>query len=403
MSRLTAHHRVLFVEEPVRGDGQARLEYSAPHPGVRVLVPRTPIEAPGFHDGQLALLRPLLETYLREHGIDDCIAWFCTPLALPLIAHLRPRLVVYDRLDGAAGEDAAPQLRQRETALLGIADVVLAGGPSLYEASRSRHPHVHYLPGAVDAAHFAPPPEGRIDPEATKLQQSIARPRLGFFGVIDERIDFALLDSLAATRPDWHVVMVGPLVRLDEARLPRRPNLHWLGAQPYQRLPHLMADWDLCLMPFALNGATHYVSPLETLEYLAGEKPVVSTAVPDVVSLYGDLVRIAHSREEFVDACASYLTETPRQRNQRVARSVTTVSWSSWAQHARFVDGLLLEHAARVRRPVPMLPPDEVPDRTIAGAPALTLVVGRAAQPPRRAAAGAAITPMAMEGSGRSA
>jgi glycosyltransferase involved in cell wall biosynthesis len=358
MSHLAEHHRVLFVEEPLHCDGEPRIECSVPHPGVRVLVPHTPVEAPGFHDEQLPVLRPLIEAYLHEHDVEECIAWLCTPMALPLIERLRARLVVYDCMgEFAAREGAAPQLSQRETALLDIADVVFAAGPSLYEVLQGLHPRVHYLPGAVDAAHFAPPAEGQVDPVAVALQRSIPRPRLGFFGAIDCRLDLALLDQLAVARPDWHVVTVGPVAELDARQLPRRANLHWLGLQPYGRLPHLMAGWDLCLMPFALNSATRYASPLETLEYLAGEKPVVSTAVPDVESMYGDLVKIAHSPQAFVEACAAYLAETPRRRSQRLARAVTTVSWSSWTQNARFVHGLLAEHTARAPRSAPVFSP----------------------------------------------
>ena len=175
----------------------------------------------------------------------------------------------------------------------------------------------------------------------------IAHPRLGYFGLIDERIDFELIDAVAAMRPLWQLVMVGPIVRVDRRLVPRRPNIHWLGQQPYQRLPCLLALWDVALMPFALHDGTRFVNPSKALEYMAGEKPVVSTPLPDVVSLYGDLMRIARRPREFVDACTAALAETPWQRSERLVRTAATVYRTSWKAHARHVLGLLSEHLAR--------------------------------------------------------
>lgn len=347
MSRLAAHYHVLFVEEPVRGDGPARLVERSEGPNIDVLVPHTPVEAPGFHDDQIAVLSPLLAEHLRTRGITDTIVWFYTPMALPLAAPLQPRMVVYDCMDELAAFKHAPrQLQQRETALLKLATLVFTGGPSLYEAKRQLHPRVHCLPSAVDAAHFAPALRDTGSPEAEaarRLQQPIQPPRLGFFGVIDERLDLSLLDTLAEARPDWQIVMVGPVVKIDPASLPQRPNIHWLGMQPYERLPHLMAEWDLCLMPFALNEHTRYISPTKTLEYMAGEKPVVSTAVHDVRALYGDVVRVAGDANQFVQACAELLEEGPQQRADRLNAMTTTVFRASWDSTAKCIHALMQE------------------------------------------------------------
>lgn len=345
LTRLAPHLKVFFVEEPVHGDGPARIDAAEKADGLEVLTPRTPVEAPGFHDDQLSALKPLLAEFLRDRGIDDYLVWFYTPMALPLIAQLRPRAVVYDCMDElAAFKDAPRQLRQRETALMKIADVVLAGGPALYESKRTLHANVHCLPSSVDAAHFAPARLDRSSAEgrrAMELQGHVPGPRLGFFGVIDERFDVALLGRLAAARPDWRFVMVGPVVKIDPARLPVRDNVHWLGMQPYEMLPHLMAGWDVCLMPFALNESTRFISPTKTLEYLAGAKPVVSTPVRDVVGLYGDAVRIADGEEAFLAACEAALAESPAERAERLERSRKTVAGSSWDRAAERVHALL--------------------------------------------------------------
>ena len=345
LSRLSTHHEVYFVEEPIRDEGPARLEVVEKGQGLHVLVPRTPVEAVGFHDDQLSVLKPLLADFLRERGIDDYLVWFYTPMALPLIAGLRPRAVVYDCMDElAAFKDAPRQLRQRETALMKIASVVFTGGPALYDAKRSLHPNVHCLPSSVDAVHYAP---ARLEAtsadgqRAAALQLQIARPRLGFFGVIDERFDVGLLGELAAARPDWQFVMVGPVVKIDPARLPVRANVHWLGMQPYDLLPHLMAGWNVCLMPFALNESTRFISPTKTLEYLAGEKPVVSTRVHDVVTLYGSAVQVVDDTAAFIAACERALAETAPARAERIDRSMALVRRSSWDRAADTVRGLL--------------------------------------------------------------
>ena len=351
MTALAERLPVLFVEEPVYTPGPPRLECRALGPRLQVLVPHSPLRALGFHDEQLPVLRRLLDAHLRLMDLTDFVVWFCTPMALPVTAQWRPRVVVYDCMDELSGlQSAPPLLQQREAALLKAADIVLTSGPSLYEAKRAFHANVHYLPSTVDAEHFAPDDRPTHDAEAAtaaRLMKAIARPRLGYFGLIDERIDFELIDAVAAVRPEWQLVMVGPVVRVDRRSVPRRPNIHWLGQQPYQRLPQLLALWDVALMPFALNDATRFVHPSKALEYMAGEKPVVSTPLPDVVSLYGDLVRIARRPREFVDACAAALVETPWQRSERLVRTASTVYRTSWKEHARQVTALLAEHVAR--------------------------------------------------------
>ena len=346
MSRLAKHYRVLFIEEPIHCDGEPFIESHAHGPNLEVLVPHTPVAAPGFHDDQLAVLEPLISRFLDEQGIADCLAWFYTPMALPLLAALRrPHAVVYDCMDELAAFRNAPrQLRQRESGLLKIASLVFTGGPALYDAKRELHPNVHCLPSSVDAPHYSP---GRLDPASAEavdvaaLQGAVPGPRLGFFGVIDERFDIALLAQLAEARPDWQFVMVGPVVKIDPAHLPQGANIHWLGMQSYARLPYFLAGWDVALMPFALNESTRFISPTKTLEYMAGEKPIVSTPVPDVIGLYGDTVRIAATPAEFIAACEHALAEHGAARNRRIGEMLATVSCSSWDRSAESVHRLL--------------------------------------------------------------
>jgi UDP-galactopyranose mutase len=346
LSRLAGRWRVVFVEPPRPAAGPARLERIGLGPCLEVLVPHTPLPAAAGDDAQAALLRPLLAGHARLPADAAAVAWVSTPMALPLIDAVQPACVVYDCMEElAALADAPRELRRRETALLRRAALVIAGGPSLHEAQRARHANVHSLPSAVDAAHFAPERLDAASDEAVQadtLQGVLARPRLGFHGVIDERIDVGLVARLADAHPDWQIVMAGPVLRRDAARLPRRPNLRWLGPQPYARLPYLLAGWDVALMPYVLDDTTRRLSPVETLEYMAAEKPIVSTAVPDVVALYGSLAEIAHHAGGFMRACEVMLGESPQRRCRRALDMLTTVSTQSWDRTADVVHRLVV-------------------------------------------------------------
>jgi len=350
LTRLARGFDVWFIEEPVQAEGAPRLHRTGRFGGVEVLTPHTRETLPGFNDEQAAAMRPLIARFMAERGIVRPLVWLYTPMALPLVADLEPRAVVYDCMDDLASfKFAPPQLLEREQALMELSDVVLTGGPSLYEARKDLHDNIHCLPSAVDADHFSP---DRLDgdaPEsalAAELHRAMGRPRLGFFGVIDERLDIALVEALADRRPDWHIVMAGPVVKIDPAMLPRRPNLHWIGMQRYEVLPHLLSQWDVCLLPFALNEHTRFISPTKTLEYLAGGKPAVSTPIHDVVSLYGSVVRIGSTVEEFVAAIEQTLAQTPQERARWRVAAQATVEACAWdATAARIVR--LLEACVR--------------------------------------------------------
>jgi UDP-galactopyranose mutase len=334
LSRLARHFHVVFVEEPMHTSGPAYLERTTPCKGVEVLRAHTPVEAGGFHDDQLSALQPMIGSYLAEHLIDDYVVWFYTPMALPLLGDLHPRAIVYDCMDELSAFKHAPrQMRQRETALLKSADLVVTGGPRLYEAKREANDNVLCLPSAVDAKHYAPrraTADAAAMERAAALQGRIGTPRLGFFGVIDERLDLDLVARVADADRRWQVVMVGPIAKIDEAALPQRANLHWLGQQPYALLPQLVAGWDVCLMPFALNESTEFISPTKTLEYMAAGKPVVSTPIHDVEAMFGDIVAIAASADAFVAACRAALAETSAQKREREARMKAVVAQHSW-------------------------------------------------------------------------
>ena len=324
---IARQHDVLFIEEPLFTTESPWLEQRPVAEGVTVVRAHTNVEAGGFHDEQLPTLRRLLEPLLGP--LKSPVAWFYTPMALPLLEELDAGPIVYDCMDELSGFHHAPkQLKQREHALMQRADLVFAGGRSLYEAKREKHAAVHCFPSSVDAAHFG---------QAERLgreQDDAAVPRLGYFGVVDERIDLDLLAGIADAEPQWQIDIVGPVVKIDAASLPMRPNLHYLGQQSYADLPAFVAQWDVCLMPFALNDATRFISPTKVLEYMAADKAIVSTPIRDVVEPYADVVRIADSTDAFVAACHALLAESADERAARVAAMRDIVANTSWRETA---------------------------------------------------------------------
>ena len=355
LTRIAKHYRVIVVEEPVTTHEDAYLASSRPAPGVEVLVPHTRVDAAGFHDDQMPVLQVLLADFAREQGVAQPIAWLYTPMALPLAQALSPRAVIADVMaDAAAPHDAPAQWRQREEALMRLADLVIAGGPSLYQSHRARHANVQCVPNAVDPEHFAPTPLTGSSIEsisARSLHAAIPGPRLGWFGAIDERIDFDLLDRVAAQRPDWQIVMAGPVAPAVAATLPRRPNIHWIGPQTYAILPHLQAHWDVAILPLRCDAAPHHANPEQALAYLAGQKSVVATPTHDVAALVGHIVRLAPDANGFVEACRAAMTERGPLRRQRRIDALIAVHSCTWDRAADRVRQLLAE-CAREETPV---------------------------------------------------
>jgi UDP-galactopyranose mutase len=329
MTRFAKERRVVFWEEP-----QAAPDRSAPglqtrvcpHSGVLVATPLIVDGVPPEERG--AILRELLDDFIASHE-GELIRWYYTPMMLPFSRHLPAACTVYDCMDELANfKFAPPELIGLEQELLAAADVVFTGGYSLWEAKRDRHGNIHPFPSSVDRAHFA---TARIAQEAPAGQAGIPGPRLGFYGVVDERMDLDLLAAVADARPGWSLVIVGPVVKIDPGSLPRRPNLHYLGAKTYDQLPAYLSGWDVALMPFAINESTRFISPTKTPEYLAGGRPVVSTPITDVIRHYGDLegVKVGQTPEAFIAACDEALCLSRAGGSWREEADAVLVS-SSW-------------------------------------------------------------------------
>ena len=343
LTRCAAERRVFFIEEPVidaagtvasmhvtpRGDGN-----------IMVAVPHLP---EGLSDGEVRThQKSLIARLIAAQKIERYVLWYYTPMALDWVDDLTPLAVVYDCMDELSAFRGAPaSLLDREQRLLEQADLVFTGGQSLYEAKRSRHPHVYAFPSSVDVPHFASARRPQPEPDD---QAAIPHPRLGFFGVIDERFDISLLAQAAELRPDWHWIILGPVVKIEEAALPHRDNIHYLGGKSYADLPAYLSGWDVALLLFARNESTRFISPTKTPEYLAAGRPVVSTSIRDVVRPYGDqgLVRIADEPGRFIDACEKAMCDDPALRQAQVDAFLSQTSWDmTWRRMSDLLESVV--------------------------------------------------------------
>lgn len=339
---------VVFFEEPIFSDEQApSLRVTKAQDNVEVVVPLLPTGQTLAADRAQRLL---LEEFLRTRTNAVRVFWYYTPAAIGFSGGLPRDLTIYDNMDElSAFRGAPPELIRQEQDLFAKADLVFTGGRSLYEAKRTRHPDVHCFPSSIDAAHYAQARrKNGVDPVD---QANIARPRIGFFGVIDERFDCDFLTAFADLRPDWQLVMIGPVLKIDPAVLPRRPNIHWLGQKDYKALPSYLRHWDLGLMAFALNESTRFISPTKTPEFLAAGVPVLSTPIVDVVKTYGEagLVEIVSTPEEAVEAAARAMARPRDEWLRQVDRQLATNSWDrTWERMQDLIlSGLRLSKAER--------------------------------------------------------
>lgn len=336
LSRFAQHGRVFYVEEPfVHGDDPtltAHFEVKERQNGLKVLVAHLPagLDEAATDQAQATLL----SEFFAENNFQQFVAWYYTPMALNKSRHLRAALTVYDCMDELANfKFAPPRLRELEQELFERADLVFTGGQSLYEAKSKQHADAHAFPSSIDKDHFGQARTAAADPAD---QAGIAHPRVGFFGVVDERLDIGLLGELAAAHPEWQFVIIGPVVKIEESSLPRTSNIHYLGGKDYKELPMYLRGWDVATLLFADNESTKFISPTKTPEYLAAGKPVVSTPIRDVVRPYGELelVQIAAAADEFGAAIGRALEQ--KDDAEWLARTdayLATISWDlTWEQ-----------------------------------------------------------------------
>ena len=319
-----------------------RLDVRDAEAGVRVVVPTLP-EGLRSEIAINAVMKEMTRQLFQEHNINEYVFWYYTPMALKFTDHFNPVASVYDCMDElSAFKGAHTQLSMLEKELFQNVDLVFTGGQSLYEAKCGQHPAVYAFPSSIDASHFGKARTNVVDPED---QASIPHPRLGFFGVIDERFDSELLDQVAAKRPDWQFIMIGPVVKIDPESLPKHPNIHYLGPKKYNELPDYLAGWDIALLLFARNDSTRFISPTKTPEYLAAGKPVISTSIRDVVRPYGELklVEITDTADEFIQAAEKIMARSPESDwLNRVDAFLENISWDkTWTQMSELIEDVI--------------------------------------------------------------
>ena len=343
MSRFAQQGKVVIVEEPVLDSEKTYLERVTISGKLEILIPHI---IPGDTKQQnVATQCQLLKEWFNASAISNYVAWYYTPMAIPLGECLPgPEVVVYDCMDELSAFRNAPEtLKENEKVLMQKADLVFTGGYSLYEAKKDLHGDVHAFPSSIDKDHFA---TARKNIQNPADQASIPHPVIGFFGVIDERMDIELLKTLAEKKPGWHFVLVGPVVKIDPATLPVADNIHYIGARSYEDLPKYLSGWDVALIPFALNESTRFISPTKTPEYLAGGVPVVSSPLRDVINPYGNngLVQIAATADEFVNSIEQCMKlKNDPEWIRRVDDFLADISWDvTWIQMTTLIQQKLI-------------------------------------------------------------
>ncbi len=342
LSRLAKHHRILFIEEPVFDQNGSRLTEVMPN--ITVMTPQISPEDAGdtplwLWPCQDEITRQVRET-LREQNYQPRALWFYTPTPDFLVEAVAPDMLVYDVMDELANfKFAPPQLKENERRLLAQSAVVFTGGASMYESKKHHNPNTHLFASGVDGQHYAQ----ACDPSTSipHWMESIPGPRATYIGVIDERMDYELVARMADAYPDVQFLMCGPVVKVDPAHLPQAPNLHYPGQQSYADLPRILKGTDICLMPFAINEATKFISPTKTLEYMATHRPIVSTPITDVVRFYSDIVYIADSHERFIAQIGNALNEPASERARKQLREEKILAEQAWDAIAENMESLM--------------------------------------------------------------
>lgn len=337
MTRFAKHRRVFYIEEPMFEDVSfPKIHTHQSEEGVFVITPYLPQAFVNRKQDQDMVLTILVDELLLARNIRNFTTWYYSPSYLSFTRHLNPKHMIYDIIDDVTQAKINPLLlRDLEGELFEKANLVFTAGQSLYKAKRFRRPNIHAFPSSIDKVHFG---QARVKNAEPQDQAQIAHPRIGFYGVLNERVDFTILSEIAALRPNYQFVLIGPVVNEQTTALPQAKNIHYLGQKSYRELPQYIAGWDVAMMPFVLSDRTRFVSPTNTPEFLAAGLPVVSSALEDVMSPYGEeqLVRIAHSATEFAAGIDSAMKDRKNIRWQvKVDSYLADISWDqTWQKMA---------------------------------------------------------------------
>jgi len=301
ISRMSKNMKVLFIEEPlhytIEEENTADLQIISNN--LHILQPKVK---------DIQSIAKILPQFIKNNNIS--IGWFYSAAFSPLLDLFKFETIVYDCMDELTLFKGAPEnLVHQEKYLMANADIVFTGGKSLYESKRKKHSNVYCFPSSVDENHFAKALNGIEVPQDIAHLQT---PVVGYFGVIDERIDLELLHETALKLPNVSFVMIGPLAKINESDLPKEDNILYLGLKSYKELPNYLKGFDVAMMPFAISDATKYISPTKTLEYMAAGKPIISTKITDVARDYSICVNLVETADDFTEAVIDLLDNTDR-------------------------------------------------------------------------------------------
>jgi len=345
LTRFARNFRILFIEEPVfQQDVEDHLTFKVYIDGITIIVPY--INENKQEQQRLASLRNLIATALKDVDISESVFWYYSPMAYPLTAQYQPKLVIYDCMDELSAFKFAPEnISFYEEKLMSKSDIVFTGGRSLYSAKKDKHPNIYAFPSSIDKKHFG---SARQISRQPADQATIKGTKLGFFGVIDERFDIEMIREAASAKPDWHFILIGPVVKIDPATLPQAANIHYLGSKSYQELPSYISGWDIALIPFQLNESTRFISPTKTPEYLSAGVPVISTPIKDVINPYGvnGLVRITANAAGLIKEAMDILSLTRVEKAKWLQQVDEFLAPDSWENTCEKMMNLINEKIA---------------------------------------------------------
>ena len=337
LSRFSKVTRLFYIEEPYFEDGPEHCQVTNPDKNIWIVVPQL---HRGLSEADIVVHQEkLLADFFVKMGVEKYFFWYYTPMSLAFSKNFHPELIVYDCMDELSAFKFAPQsLKENEQELIRTADLVFTGGQSLFEAKKHLHSSIYAFPSSIDKEHFSKARSADTEPAD---QSGIGQPKIGFYGVVDERLNIDLVGAIAARKPEWNFIIIGPVVKIDPASLPRFQNIHYLGSKSYQELPSYLSGWNVAIIPFALNESTRFISPTKTPEYLSAGKPVVSTSIQDVVHDYGqsEFVHIADTADDFIEAISRELDIT--DRGSWLARVDEFLQHNSWNNTWNDMAGLI--------------------------------------------------------------
>jgi glycosyltransferase involved in cell wall biosynthesis len=222
-------------------------------------------------------------------------------------------------------KNADPKLVEAEDLILEKANIVFAGGRSLYESKKNKNPNCYLFSSCVDNEHFSKARDSHtLVPNDLK---DITKPVIGYLGAVDERLDYRLIEKLAVKNRNFSFVFIGPIIKVERKELPAQKNILYLGAREYKILPSYLKGFNIGFMPFAMTPVTKMISPTKTLEYFAAGLRVVSTPITDVVSDFKGIVRIGHNADEI----SNHLREVLNNKEPDIIRlGIETAAKNTW-------------------------------------------------------------------------